>query len=197
MARYDLGPDKTDALIEKVGGPFGAEKLLSGEWVVGTAAQVTPALPETGGALLAPVSPPVQVPAIDRFTACEHFLVDREGELPISYIGEDFEEHFLDLIEENAGSVSLVPRMLMRGTIDAPIFETLGGENGARVSLAHLFGFLKYADRTRWYFFYVADTAGKLWAVDTYWRDRGWDMEAYSVTYPRGWRRGGCVVSAA
>jgi len=28
-----------------------------------------------------------------------------------------------------------------------------------------------------------------------YWRDHGWDMEAYSVTYPRGWRAGGHIVS--
>lgn len=145
--------------------------------------------------LLRNVGDPIEVSAPDRFVARDSFVVDRNGELPISLIGEDFTAHFLGLVEERAGTATIQQRILIEGTIDGPIFTALGGEERARLALAHVFAFLKGADRDRWYFFYVADTAGKLWAVDTYWRDGGWDLEAYSVTYPRGWRGGGCVVS--
>lgn len=145
--------------------------------------------------LLERAGEPVEVCAPARFVARDRFMVNRGGELAISYLGEDFTRHFLGLVEENAGTAILMPRALLKSSIDAPIFAALGGERKVRIALAHLFAFLKTADRARWFFFYVADTDGKLWAVDTYWRDEGWDIEAYSVTYPRGWRSGGCVVS--
>lgn len=144
--------------------------------------------------LMQVVGGPVAVPAVARFAAAEHFLVGG-SDLPISLLGEDFLAHFLPLVEADVAASTLYQRVLVKSTIDAPIFVALGGEDAASVPLAHLFAFLKTADRDKWYFFYVRDVAGQLWAVDTYWRDNGWDMEAYSVTYPRGWRGGGHVVS--
>jgi hypothetical protein len=143
--------------------------------------------------LLQVVGEPVPVPAVDRFVAAEQFVIG--GALPISLLGDDFIENFLPLIEQDVAATMLHQRVLVKSTIDAPIFVALGGEDAASVPLAHVFAFLKTADRGKWFFFYVRDVAGQLWAVDTYWRDRGWDMEAYSVTYPRGWRSGGHVVS--
>jgi hypothetical protein len=146
--------------------------------------------------LLEPVGEPVAMCADMRFIARDRFLLDRGGELPISYIGDDFTAHFLDLIEEGVEAAALQQYRLTKGAVDALIFAALGGQDRARIALAHLHHFLKTADRAHWFFFYVTDASGMLWAVDAYWRDHGWDLEAYSVTYPRGWRSGGRVVSS-
>ncbi|MDG2534179.1 hypothetical protein P6144_11005 [Sphingomonas sp. HITSZ_GF] len=151
--------------------------------------------PDQTDALMQVVGAPVPVPAAERFVAREHFVVGHDGALPISLLGDDFLTHFLPLVEEDVAASTLYQRVLVKSTIDAPIFLALGGEDAASVPLAHLFAFLKTADRGKWYFLYVRDVASQLWAIDTYWRDGGWDMEAYSVTYPRGWRGGGHVVS--
>ena len=145
--------------------------------------------------LLEAVDAPVAVPAVARFAVRDKFVVGRDGELPIRYIGEDFAAKFGTIVEQGVEAGSLQQHRLVEASIDAPIVEALGGERAADTPLAHLFAFLKSANRSRWYFFYVADPAGTLWAVDTYWRDGGWDMEAYSATYPRGWRGGGHVVA--
>jgi hypothetical protein len=137
----------------------------------------------------------VEVSAIRRFVARDKFVIDRAGELPITYVGEAFTENFLGLVEEGLKTSQLRQRRLLESSVDGPIFSALGGETEAKIPLAHVFEFLKTADRSRWFFFYVADVSGNLWAIDTYWRARGWDLEAYSVTYPRGWRAGGHVVS--
>ena len=145
--------------------------------------------------LLRSIGQPVPVAATARFVVREKFVVDCNGELPITYVGEGFVEQFFDLVEERVEAVALRKYRLLKASIDDPIIAGLGGAGSARIALAHLFEYLKSADRDAWYFFYVTDARGKLWAVDTYWRDGGWDLEAYTVTYPRGWRGGGHVVS--
>jgi hypothetical protein len=147
------------------------------------------------GGLLEIVGEPVYLPAAGRFVARDKFVAYRAGELPIRYLGDDFTAHFLDVIERQVPAETLYQYRLVRSSVDGPIFAALGGEHGARIALAQIYEFLKTADRGQWFFFYVADAAGELWAVDTYWREQGWDLEAYSVTYPRGWRGGGRVVS--
>lgn len=197
MKYGDLSFGQAEALMNKIGGMDGLRKVLSGEWIVGVPGGVPGGEPvaEATKNLLELDGQPVRVPASERFVARDKFRIDRDGELPISLIGEDFIAHFLDLVETDVAATTLKQCVLVEGTIDAPIFHALGGEENAKVPLAHVFAFLKVADRSKWYFFYVADSAGQLWAVDTYWRDGGWDIEAYSVTYPRGWRGGGRVVS--
>lgn len=137
----------------------------------------------------------IPVDAIDRFVARDRFVIGRDGELPISYLGDDFTQHFLGVVEEGVAPTTLRLCKLLKGSVDGPIFAALGGRDNARVALAHLFQFLKIADRKRWYFSYVEDASGELWAIDMYWRDNGWDVEAYSVTYPRGWRGGGRIIA--
>ena len=200
MKYGDLSADQTEALIDKVGGIDGLKKLLADEWVVGEPANFLKngargTSGEVVADLLEVVGQPVELPAAERFVARDKFVVDSAGELPLTYVGEDFTEKFLGVVEEGVTTARIQPYKLVKATIDGPIFSALGGEGGAKIALAHLFEFLKTADRSSWYFFYVVDAAGSLWAVDTYWRDGGWDLESYSVTYPRGWRGGGHVVS--
>lgn len=145
--------------------------------------------------LLELVGDPIEVAAVARFVAGEAFVPDRSGAVPVSYVGDDFNAFFFGLVEEDVPAAQLNQWRLVKGSIDAPIFAALGGPERASVALAHVHQFLRVADRSKWFFFYVADLTGSLWAVDVYWRDDGWDIEAYSVTYPRGWRGGGHIVS--
>ncbi|MEE4452183.1 hypothetical protein [Novosphingobium resinovorum] len=191
MTHDNVSHDQVEALMHKIGGREGLEKLLAGEWTL-----CKPADPAARVAdLLDVVGDPLEAPAVERFVARDRFVAEAAGELPIRYVGEDFTAHFLGVVEEAVPAARLSQYELVKSSIDGPIFAALGGEGEARIALAHLYAFLKTADRTRWFFFYVADAAGKLWAVDAYWREHGWDLEAYSVTYPRGWRGGGRVVS--
>lgn len=199
VKQSDLSFGETEALVRKIGGRRGVEKLLSGEWIVGEPAEVQTGDNGASGEIVADLlersTASIPVSAADRFIAREKFAVGEEKELAVSYVGDDFIGHFLDLVEENVPAATLHQYRLLESSIDAPIFAALGGQESAMISLSHVFEFLKSADRSRWYFFYVSDVAGDLWALDAYWRDNGWDIETYSVTYPRGWRGGGRVVS--
>lgn len=196
MTYGDLSFDQTEKLMSRIGGMNGLYKLLSGEWIVGEPAGIQKT---TGSEIIADllevVGDQVKIAARERFIARDSFAPGGNGELPISLLGDDFTENFLGLVEEGVKPADLRQYKLVKSTVDGPIFVALGGESKAKVALAHVFDFLKTADRARWFFFYVTDVNGILWAIDTYWRDDGWDIEAYSVTYPRGWRGGGRVVS--
>lgn len=191
----DFSSGQVEALLDKIGGMDGVAKLLSGEWIVGEPDKIVGARREIGTDLLELVGEPVEFPAVERFVVRDKFVVDREGELPLSYVGEDFASRFYGIIEEGIGAATLQLYRLVRSSIDGPLLSALGGEGEARIALAHLFAYLKIADRSKWHFFYVTDAEGMLWAVDSYWRDDGWDIESYSATYPRGWRGGGHVVA--
>lgn len=193
MTDKDVSLDKVEALMNRIGGRDALEKLIAGEWTVCKSAEAAPVTVVAD--LLAVIGEPLAAPAIEHFVARDKFVPGTAGDLAIRYVGEDFTTHFLDVVEETVPAASLRQYELVKSSIDGPIFTALGGEGEARIALAHLYEFLKGADRAKWFFFYVADAAGSLWAVDAYWREHGWDLEAYSVTYPRGWRGGGRVVS--
>ena len=65
----------------------------------------------------------------------------------------------------------------------------------AKIALANVFNFLKTADRTKWFIFYVADAKGVVWAVHARWPGHGWGIDANPVTRPGVWRAGRLVVS--
>jgi hypothetical protein len=195
LMRYgDLSSGQIEALIDKIG-VDGVGKLLSGEWIAGEPDKVASTCRKIIADLLELVGDPVELPSVDRFVVRDKFQVDREGELPLSYVGEDFTGRFYGIVEEGIGAAPLQLYRLVRSSIDGPILSALGGEGETRIALAHLFAYLQIADRSKWHFFYVTDAEGMLWAVDSYWRDNGWDIESYSATYPRGWRGGGHVVA--
>lgn len=165
-----------------------------------------PAKPEDGpsriilAGLLEEIGEPVELPVIPCFVAHEKFVVNRDGELPISGLGRNFQTNFLDVVEEPVPAATLKQRRLLKRSVDGPILAALGDADlakieKARVALAHVFSYLKTAARNRWYIFYVADAKGRVWAVDASWDGRGWGLEAYSVRDPNGWLAGGRVVS--
>ena len=138
---------------------------------------------------------PANFAAVERFVAREKLVVDINGELPISYLGDNLKANFLDLVEEGVKPMTLKQRKLLKASVDRPIISALGGEKKAEVAMAHAFEFLKTADRNRWYIFYVRDAKGTLWAVCARWDDDGWRVGASPVTYPVEWIDGYRVVS--
>jgi len=192
-----------EALLNKIGGMEGMNKLLSGELVVTDPANLAtkPQLRKSTSTkvladLLELTGEPIQLPVSDCFVARDKFREDRNGELPISYLGDNFKANFLDKVEERVEKTTLKRRKLLKSLPDALILDALGGHDKAEVKLAHVFEFLKMADRNHWFIFYVRDAKGILWAVRAGWGGRGWVVRADSVSGPHRWLVGDVVVSA-
>ncbi len=195
---------QVEALINKIGGESAIARVLSGELVVtepGNAGQAKhAAAPKVLADLLEQVGEPVKLSAVERFVARDKFMVNRNGELPISYLGDNFKGNFLDVVEEDVKPMTAKQRKLRKSSVDGPILAALGDKDlnkveKARVALAHTFEFLKTADKSKWFIFYVADAKGVLWAVGADWGVDGWRVEASPVAYPLEWRDGRRVVS--
>lgn len=199
MKYGELTLGQTEALVNKAGGMDGVMKVLSGEWIIGPpvkiAKRAASASRKVLSGLLELTGESMLLTRTIRFVACDKFKVDRKGELPISYLGDNFKNNFLDVVEEQVKHCRLKQRKLLKSSVDGPILSALGGEDKAKIALANAYEFLKTADRKPWYIFYIADKTGKVWAVDAYWRDGGWDVGAYPVSDPREWRDGRVVVS--
>lgn len=207
FASADLKHGETNALVKIIGGADVVHQILRGEVTV----TVTPrAESETKlktepsrivlAGLLEEIGEPVKLPAIHRFVAREKFVVNREGELPISGLGTNFETSFLGVEEEAIPAATLKQRKLLKRSVDASILAALGDADVAKVekalvALAHVFTYLKTANRKLWYIFYVADANGSAWAVLALWSDDGWGIEASSVRYPVEWNVEDHVVS--
>lgn len=194
---FNMG--QAEALLNKIGGMNGMNKVLSGEWIVGEPSKFAKAKAGASTKILEGLlelqGEPMKVPGIVNFVACDKFVVDRNGELPISYLGDNFRNNFLDVVEKVVKTATLKQRKLLKRSVDEPILSALGGTRKAQVALGNVFEFLKTADRSKVYIFYVADAKGVVWAVIAYWDDGGWDVGARSVADPDEWDAGRVVVS--
>ncbi len=199
MKYGDLTLGQTEALMNKVGGMDGLKKVLSGEWIVGEPAKIAKRAASASKKILADllelVGEPLRVPVYERFVARDKFVIDRNGEVPISWLGDKFKANFLDLIEDNATAATLKQRKLLKSSVVGPILSALGGVEKATVALANAWEFLKAADRTKWFIFYIKDAKGTVWAVNALWRVGGWSVEAAPVADPLEWLGGSLVVS--
>lgn len=194
FASQNLTAGQLNAIVKKLGGEQGAMRFLADETIV-TENPKNIASRTVIAKLLEEVGQPVDLPATPRFVAKDMFVVDRKGELPISYLGDNFQANFLDVVEENVEAAALKQRKLLKRSVDGPILSALEGEEKARVALAHVFDYLKTADRNLWFIFYVADAKGVLWAVYAAWNGGGWYVHAYAVSDPNEWDDGYRVVS--
>jgi len=193
-----------EAIINKLGGREGVKRFLAGEIVVGKPGSVvkikktTPKAPN----ILKQVGEPINLPAVERFVARDKFKVDTNGELPIIFLGDNLRENFLDVVEENVQAATRKQYELLKSSVDRQILAALGDKNIAKIqkaktAFAHVFEFLKTADRTKWFIFYVADAKGIVWAVHADWYSVivGWSVAADSVESPRRWSTGSQFIS--
>ncbi|MFA4890334.1 MAG: hypothetical protein WC587_01730 [Candidatus Paceibacterota bacterium] len=149
----------------------------------------------------------VKVPArTGRFVAKVHFIVDtgKKAKVKISYLGDNFREHFLGKTEEPTSETTLCQHELKKPSRDIPIISELGGENKAETTLSAMFGLMEMQPNgetgtllTNGYanIFYVRDLGGVLWTVRCLWSGVGWLVGASSVDSPRDWDAGDRVFS--
>lgn len=195
FAMADLTGGEMNAVVKTLGGSDVVRQILRGELVVKVEAKPRPIV-----RLLEEVGVPVELSAVAHFVARDKFKVDVRGELPISYLGANFRANFLNVVETDVPAVRLKQRKLLKKSVDIPILRALGDEDPAkaekaRIALAHVFNYLKKADRSLWFIFYVADAKGTVWAVHAYWGVDGWNVSADPVSGPHEWGVGRRVVS--
>ncbi|HOX40943.1 MAG TPA: hypothetical protein PK263_01995 [bacterium] len=147
----------------------------------------------------------IELPAIETFSASDHFQVGTVDGVTIGWIGDNFRQAFLGKTETCVVSATLRVQRLIKASVDAPIIAELG-EAQVETSLAHLWELLKLQGHGQkgvlltngWaYIFYIKDAAGVLWAVYCDWDSVAgyWSVEAYPVAYPYRWDDGHWVVS--
>lgn len=148
------------------------------------------------------------LPAQPRFVARDRFKVDTSGKakVKIAFIWDNFQDRFLDKIEEAVAEAEFAIRKLDKDLLDKEIRSELGGAEWEETTLSQLWALLEkqghgqpgdllvnsYAN-----IFYIRDKDGELWAVSARWRagGGGWRVGAYGVDDPGRWGAGGRVVS--
>ncbi len=115
--------------------------------------------------------------------------VDTEAPVPIANLG-NLKEAFRGLIEENVQERKGRVHRLLQGSLDAPIQAELGEDH--EIAFGQVRPFLKDADRTKRYFFYIRGTS---LAVFADWGVDGWYLGAGSVESQVLWVRDRRVVS--
>jgi len=123
----------------------------------------------------------------------------------VGWTGSNFDQYFLNHVEENVGDVSLAIHRLEKASLDAPIRKELRPER-EEITLTHFFALLREQSKgqagpllTNGYanIAYIKGNDGNLWAVLASWNSsyRYWDVLARSVTHPLGWFAGRQVIS--
>jgi len=152
------------------------------------------------------VGKPVKLSAISRFVARDSFKEGNDGEVPIYDLSHNFKENFLN-VEENNVKATVVQQyeLLKPDMYNAEVLSFLGEKDlnnikKSKVSLAHVFEFLKTArHHLAWFIFYVADAKGVVWSLYATWStgDPGWCIGVLEVTNSNcSCHEGGIVVSA-
>ena len=173
-------------IINKLGGE-GANEVHKR---LAIALQATTAIPTSIGGLLQQIGEPVEFSAAERFVVSDHFVLNNDKEVPISYMGQNFRGWLLGLVETAVPAMALCRRKLLRASVDAPILKTLGGEARVTTFMANVYEFLKTADKKEWYVFYITTVSGTVCTVRADWYGDGWRLAADPVSYPLPWGAG-------
>lgn len=146
-------------------------------------------------------------PEQGKFIASERFVVDtsRKATVKISYLGDNFRESMLGLVEEQPPTeTNICYYELLKASVDEPIIAELGGEQKAETKLAEIYALMKNQRNgekgillTNGYanIFYVRDIKVVLRAVSVGWDGGGWRLDASSVGRPGRWGAGYQVFS--
>ena len=157
---------------------------------------VTSSLPcRKSGSLLLDFLMHLNLPQFDQFVAANHFLEGQSREqLQITWIGANFRRHFLNKIEGPAPAREFDVYRLKRFAHNDTIIGEIGGE--PEVMLHDIWVLLTHQSHgeqgplqtdARPNLFYVRDSTGLLWAVDTVWGGAGWEVGASRLDEPRQW----------
>ena len=157
--------------------------------------------------LLERLSTTIALPAMNGFTAKEHFVVDTSSRarVKISGFGTNLKTNFLPKVERGAvAAEDLAVNKLLDYANDPAIITFLGGESKVEISLGQFFAaFAKQpsgeagALLTNGYanIGYIRDINGVLWAVVGGWGGGGWYFGARPLGDPLGWLPASQVLS--
>jgi hypothetical protein len=145
----------------------------------------------------------VSVPEFQNFFATDHFREGQPiGRLQITWIGSNFEKHFLGKIEGHWLARELDVYQLRSFANDSAIISDIG--RPVEVTLHDVWVLLKrqmhgqqglLRTDARPNVFYIRGSHGKLWAVDTVWSGAGWEIGASRLDDPRLWHRDINIIS--
>ena len=167
--------------LRKLGGESGPEQLLNDKLALVTPGQ-SPLLKILGESL--------ELPAVSRFVAKEAFT-KANG---IAWMGDNFKQFILPLVEENVAAAVLTVSELTRDAKDLRIAAELRVDEQGEVALAHFFRVFQDCPtgiRTDGWAngAYVIGNDGETWAVDARLYGGGWSVFADRL----GNRRGGAA----
>ncbi|MDO8495220.1 MAG: hypothetical protein Q7S32_01675 [bacterium] len=189
MKYGELNLGQIEAIVNKLGGMDGVQRLLSGELVFKAVE------------LLRQIAT-VSSSAITKFVAKDVFTTKNKS-VKIYFVGDNFKKVMLDKVESGIEATTLIVSKLEKASLDVPILSELGDR--AETTLGQLYGLLMAQPNgeagsllTNGYanIFYIRGIDGNLWAVVADWSSgSGWDVSAHSIGFPRRWSAGHQVVS--
>jgi hypothetical protein len=168
--------DQVQDLVNKMGGEEGISRFLSGELKL---------VPRDSSVPLRPVGEPIVLPAVPKFVAKVAFT-KANG---IAWMGDNFREFILPVVEENVPEVAIRVSELTRAAKDFRIAAELKVDETGEVALAHFFQAIQRKLHT-WLAAYVIGSDGETWAVFAYLFSGGWSVDAYRLGVRHGWSAG-------
>lgn len=139
-----------------------------------------------------------------KFVAADNFKIGNAVGVKFWGFGSNFENHFLQKVENNVPAGFIKSYRLKQDSVDKPIQEELG--ECQETFLSDFFEQLKkqatgqsgrLAVDGSANIFYIRDVNGKVWAVSAYWIGAfsGWHVFAGSVGYACPWFAGSLVFA--
>lgn len=142
----------------------------------------------------------VKLKAVGRFVVADNFKVGNVvGGRSITWVGDNFQHHYGDLVEEDVPARVVPIWELVRGSVDAPIIKLLGGSDEPRTEtyLAHTFQMMELGEKGKGrldgfanFGYKESPKDGALWVPG--WNVDGgeFNVEAHSSSNPGAWRDG-------
>lgn len=193
-----LSDEEKDAFVEMAGGSDIIRQVLCGERIVRTVPKNKTAGTILDG-LLEETDDLIECSSVPLFIACEKFVENRDGEVPIAYICGDTQD-FLDIREENVPAVVLKRHKVLKRATDRHVIAAFGDSDLARIErarsyAAHMYAFLRdKASIFECYTCFVLGASGNPLSPH-FWYDDGWHIEVLPVPYPRELEIGDYAVS--
>lgn len=133
-----------------------------------------------------------------KFVVRDHFKVDVSDKawVKISFIGDNFKNWFLGLVEGRSDAVCFSSFNLLQRSVDGLIIQELGGESKVVVTAWSLWELLKAQNKGQSgillidgcaNIFYIWDVSGVLRTVSVRWHGGGWDINADWILDSSGW----------
>lgn len=185
-------------LVKMAGGADVCRQVLRGERHVKTIPRNKTAGTVLDG-LLEETDDLLECSSVPLFIACEKFVENRDGEVPIAFIYGDARD-FLDIREENVPAVMLKRYKVLQRATDRHIIAAFGDKDLAKIErarsyAAHAYSFLRdKAIIFECYTCFVLGASGNPLSLHI-WHDDGWHIEVLPVPYPRELEIGDLVIA--